>query len=358
MCETQASTVMILGIESSCDESALALFNPERGILGEWIHSQVSQHAEYGGIVPDIAVRQHLDQFFPLLDSMYKENNRIDKISEIAVTCGPGLIGCLGVGLAIAKTLGQLWGVPVVGVNHLRGHAYSVFMKLGLEDFTWSPLLPHLGLLVSGGNTLLFEIRSDRSIEILGRTKDDAAGEALDKGAKLLGIAYPGGAQLERDALEGNPEAYSFPRAFHSKNSDREFSFSGLKTSLLYQLQKMNQVEVEKNYADLCSSYQEAAVDQLTTKCKRFFNRKEYKSFGLSGGVANNQVLRDRFQKLCHEEGVTFLATEKKHAGDNAAMIAYAAYQDRNGLWPNEKGELNFNPGLSLDDIPSNYPTN
>ena len=349
---------MILGLESSCDESAIALFDPLKGIVGEWIHSQISKHAEYGGVVPDIAVRQHLDQFFPLLEKMRIETSELGEVKEIAVTCGPGLIGCLGVGISIAKTLGQLWGLPVQGVNHLRSHAYSPFIQLGPQFSSWNDFLPHLGLLVSGGNTLLFEIREDQNIKIIARTTDDAVGEALDKGAKLLGIAYPGGAQLERDALEGNPEAYSFPRAFHSKNSDREFSFSGLKTSLLYQLQKMNQVEVEKNYADLCSSYQEAAVDQLTTKCKRFFNRKEYKSFGLSGGVANNQVLRDRFQKLCHEEGVTFLATEKKHAGDNAAMIAYAAYQDRNGLWPNEKGELNFNPGLSLDDIPSNYPTN
>ena len=156
--------------------------------MGEWIHSQISQHAEYGGIVPDIAVRQHLNQFFPLLDEMRKYNDINGTISEIAVTCGPGLIGSLGVGLSIAKTLGEIWRVPVVGVNHLRGHAYSPFMALGSHALPWTTILPHLGLLVSGGNTLLFEICTDRKINIIGRTMDDAVGEALDKGAKLLGF--------------------------------------------------------------------------------------------------------------------------------------------------------------------------
>ncbi len=342
---------MILGIESSCDESALALFDEEKGILGEWIHTQVSQHAEYGGVVPDIAIREHLDHFFPILELMRNESNLVDEIKEIAVTCGPGLIGCLGVGLSIAKTLGELWGIPVVGVNHLRGHAYSPFMTVDKAPLYWDKILPHLGLLVSGGNTLLFEIKTDRSIYVLGRTMDDAVGEALDKGAKLLGIPYPGGAVLEQHAFEGNANAFSFPRAFNSKN-DYDFSFSGLKTSLLYQLQKMSEKDIERNYADLCASYQEAAVDQLAKKCGVFLDQKSYKSFGLSGGVANNQILRDRFQALCLSKKIEFIVAEKKHTGDNAAMIAHAANLDRKGLWTNEGGKLNFKPGLLIDEVP------
>jgi N6-L-threonylcarbamoyladenine synthase len=342
---------MILGIESSCDESALCLFCPQYGVLNEWIHSQVIKHAEYGGVVPDLAVRQHLDNFFPLLDQLDHEFGLPAKISKIAVTCGPGLIGCLGVGLTIAKTLGMLWRIPVYGVNHLRGHAYSPFMRSNDQTNQWSDHLPHLGLLVSGGNTLLFEISEDRSITVIGRTKDDAAGEALDKGAKLLGISYPGGAELEQMAKNGNQTTYSFPRAFKSKQ-DHDFSFSGLKTSLLYTLQKMSKVEVERNHSDLCASYQEAAMDQLGQKCIKFLEKKRYRSFGLSGGVANNENLRERLGKICQKRNVIFLAAEKKHSGDNAAMIAHAAHLDPDGLWSNVRGGLNFNPGLTLDAVP------
>jgi N6-L-threonylcarbamoyladenine synthase len=343
---------MILGIESSCDESALALFDPEIGIVGEWIHSQIPQHAEYGGVVPDIAVRQHLDHFFPLFQLMRDQLNSIKQVTSIAVTCGPGLIGCLGVGLSIAKTLGELWRIPVVGVNHLRGHAFSPFLSLGCSQLDWGSLLPHLGLLVSGGNTILFEINLNQKIRILGRTMDDAAGEALDKGAKLLGIPYPGGAELEKKASHGNDSAYVFPRAFQSKQ-DHDFSFSGLKTSLLYLLQKMSEAEITENHANLCASYQEAAIDQLSKKCNLFLRGSDYKSFGLSGGVANNEILRSRLKEVCEERNVRFLPADKKHTGDNAAMIAFAAHHDKIGLWQNKTGELNFNPGLSIDETPT-----
>ena len=253
---------MILGIESSCDESAIALYHPSHGVVGEWVHSQIQQHSQYGGVVPDLAVRQHLENFFPMLDLLRSSSFSPREITEIAVTCGPGLIGCLGVGISIGKTLGELWRIPVFGVNHLRGHAFSPFMNISTNDLNWEELLPHLGLLVSGGNTLLFEMNLRKEIQIIGRTMDDAAGEALDKGAKLLGIAYPGGAQLEQFATQGDSKAFQFPRAFQSKK-ETDFSFSGLKTSLLYRLQKMSAEEIHDRYSDLCASYQEAAVDQL-----------------------------------------------------------------------------------------------
>ncbi len=351
MGEIQASSFMILGIESSCDESAIALYHPEHGVVGEWVHSQIQQHSQYGGVVPDLAVRQHLENFFPMLDLFRSSSFSSREVTEIAVTCGPGLIGCLGVGISIGKTLGELWNIPVFGVNHLRGHAFSPFMNLDTNDLNWEELLPHLGLLVSGGNTLLFEINLRKEIQIIGRTMDDAAGEALDKGAKLLGIAYPGGAQLEKFAAQGDSTAFKFPRAFQGKE-ENDFSFSGLKTSLLYRLQKMSAEEIQNRYSDLCASYQEAAVDQLSKKCRVFLGKKPYRSFGLSGGVANNQVLRNRLQEVCEDQGINFYAAEKKYTGDNAAMIAFAAFIDRNGLWSNENGQLNFNPSLMIDSLP------
>lgn len=341
---------MILGIESSCDESALSLFDPAQGFLGEWVRSQIKSHADYGGVVPDLAVSEHLANFTPLLDLVRRKYEMPGRVSRIAVTCGPGLIGCLGIGLSVAKTLGLLWGIPVQGVNHLRGHAFSPFMGLDLaDDRRWEDLLPHLGLLVSGGNTLLFRMDNEREIEVLAKTVDDAVGEALDKGGKLLGIAYPGGAELERKARGGDDRAFPFPRAFPAR-SEMKFSFSGLKTSLLYTLQKMEEEEIENRYADLCASYQSAAIDHLVNKSRQVLRTEQFKSFGLSGGVANNQVLRSKLEELSNDEGVDFLAAEMRHTGDNASMIAYAAEVDQNNLWSNQNDQLSFKPSLRLDE--------
>ena len=341
---------MILGIESSCDESALSLFDPSEGFFDEWVCSQIESHADYGGVVPDLAVSEHLANFTPLLDLVRSKYEMPGEISRIAVTCGPGLIGCLGIGLSVAKTLGLLWQIPVQGVNHLRGHAFSPFMGLGLGDEgSWEDYLPHLGLLVSGGNTLLFRMDEERKIEILARTVDDAAGEALDKGGKLLGIPYPGGAELERKAKGGDDRAFPFPRAFPGKN-EMKFSFSGLKTSLLYTLRKMKEEEIEKRYADLCASYQSAAIDHLVTKTSQALRADRFKSLALSGGVANNTVLRSKLEELSGLEGVSFLAAELRHTGDNASMIAYAAEVDQKHLWSNENQKLSFNPSLQLDE--------
>ncbi len=346
----RSGKAMILGIESSCDESALSLYDPKRGIVGEWVHSQIEKHAEYGGVVPDLAVSEHLTHFFPLLDRARSKFELPGDLSRIAVTCGPGLVGCLGIGLSVAKALGLLWGIPVEGVNHLRGHAFSPFMGLRMAESDWQTVLPHLGLIVSGGNTLLFKMDEDRQIEVLARTLDDAAGEALDKGAKLLGIPYPGGAELERRARDGDARAFPFPRAFPGRN-ERKFSFSGLKTSLLYTLRKMTEEEIDHRYADLCASYQAAAVDQLLVKTRQVLQEYGFRSLGLSGGVANNSVLRSAMEGLSNEESVRFLASEMRHTGDNASMIAFAADVDREHLWSNENHQLSFNPSLQLDEL-------
>ncbi len=322
---------MILGIESSCDESALALFAVDKGVVGDWVHSQIRLHEEYGGVVPDLASREHLQNFFPLLEASGILEHQ-SEIQQIAVTQGPGLAGCLALGIAFAKSLALAWKVPVVGVNHLRGHAYSPFIRLYESDPTgfteaFETLLPHLGLIVSGGNTILFEIDREKRLQVLAETVDDAAGEALDKGAKLLGLPYPGGPQVEKLAVNGNNRAFDFPRAIAPRN-ERRFSFSGLKTSLRYRIEKMDDATLTQALPDICASYQSAVVDQLCGKTKHLLEAESYKSLGLSGGVANNKVLRAALRNLADRYKIDCHIAEPRHTGDNAAMIAFAAYVD------------------------------
>jgi len=337
---------MLLAIESSCDESAIALFDPDFGIVDECIHSQLDLHKEYGGVVPDLASRQHLLNFSPLLDRL--EDEQLECVDQIVVTCGPGLAGCLALGVAFAKSLALALDVPLLGVNHLRGHAFSPFISLHsrspeLFESTFASALPHLGLIVSGGNTILFEIDTERNIKVIATTVDDAAGEALDKGAKLLGLDYPGGPIIERIAHNGNPSAYDFPRAFPER-SKMKFSFSGLKTSLRYRLEELD--DIDEHLSDIAASYQEAVVDQLIKKTSHALERNTYASLGLSGGVANNSRLRDAFSKLGVKEKLSVYIAEKQHTGDNAAMIAFAAYADHEST--GKTGNLSFYPNWNL----------
>ena len=377
---------MILALESSCDETAVALFEPSRGLAGEWVHSQIALHEAYGGVVPDLASREHLQHFGPLLQRALA-TVPASAIDRIAVTRGPGLAACLAMGLATAKSLGLAWDVPVVGVNHLRAHAFSPFLPLHAaapEKFAaaMADLLPHLGLLVSGGNTLLFTIDEARRLTVLASTLDDAAGEALDKGAKLLGLGYPGGPQVERLARAGAADAWQFPKAIARKAS-LDFSFSGLKTSLRYQLEKMTPAEIEARKADLCASYQHAVMDALVRKTRQalengagrdFPSRRNtvavdgtkagsaippssaeglagmsYRSLGLSGGVANNRVLQERLAEVARRRNVPFLRALPQHTGDNAGMIGFAAWADTEagGVAP-DGFALEIAPSLAL----------
>ncbi len=339
---------MWLGLESSCDESALALVSREGKIIGEWLLSQVDKHAEYGGVVPDLAVGEHLNNFVPLLQLASEKIELSSVVANIAVTRGPGLVGCLAMGISFAKTLGALWKVPVHGVNHLTGHALSVFMPLFQKGETgWEDHLPHLGLLVSGGNTLLFKLDLERKIHVLANTVDDAAGEALDKGAKLMGIPYPGGAKLEEFARNGDPQAFDFPRSFPEKEQ-RKFSFSGIKTSLFYRIHHWDEDAINNQRSDLCASYQQAVVDQLTRKTRQLLLADKYKSFGLSGGVANNDLLRSQLRDICRDEEITFLPAEKRHTGDNAAMIGFASFLAPEHALLDSSHNLSFNPSLRL----------
>jgi len=344
---------MILALESSCDETAVALFDPACGLAGEWVHSQIALHEPHGGVVPDLATREHLRTFGPLLTRARGEVG-FEAVRAIAVTQGPGLAACLAIGVAAAKALALALRVPVVGVNHLRGHVWSPFIGLQAEspanfDARLAALLPHLGLIVSGGNTLLFRLDETRRVTVLSSTRDDAAGEALDKGAKLLGLGYPGGPLIERWAADGRVDAFDFPRGI-GRRDELDFSFSGLKTSLRYRLEKMTPAEVEARRADLCASYQQAVIDALLRKTRAALEQGggTYRSLGLSGGVANNRVLRRTLETEAGRSRIPFLAAEPRHTGDNAGMIAFAAWADRAAANTAAGLALRIEPGVGL----------
>ena len=339
---------MILAIESSCDESALAVFDPAHGLRGEWVHTQIALHQAYGGVVPDLASREHLRHLAPLV-KIATAACPPSAITQLVVTRGPGLAACLAMGVATAKALALEWGVPVVGGNHLRGHAWSPFIALHAENpAEFEPrlakLLPHLGLLVSGGNTVLLSIDERRRISVIASTLDDAAGEAIDKGAKLLGLGYPGGPLIEKHAANGRPDAFDFPRGNNSRGT-LDFSFSGLKTSLRYTLEKMSDAEVAAQLDNLCASYQAAIVDALARKTSLALRDGAYRSVGLSGGVSNNRSLRAAIAEVGRRGGVPAFAAEPRHTGDNAAMIAFAAWMDRD----RQRGATEEGPGMTFE---------
>jgi N6-L-threonylcarbamoyladenine synthase len=342
---------MILALESSCDETALALFDPARGLTRELVHSQVALHGRYGGVVPDLATREHLRHFPPLVERL-REGGELAAVTAVAVTRGPGLAGCLAIGLAAAKALALERRVPLWGVNHLRGHAWSPFIALHAAD----PLafaerierqLPHLGLVVSGGNTLLCSIEPGGRIAVLSSTRDDAAGEALDKGAKLLGLGYPGGPLIEQHAAAGRTDAYDFPRGIQP-GGDLSFSFSGVKTSLRYLVEELGPAKVTARLDDLCASYQQAVVDALVRKTAAALDRGGYASLGLSGGVSNNRTLRAALERTAQERGVAFHGAQPQHTGDNAGMIAFAAWCDPAGCVRDDHFGLTIQPDLTL----------
>ena len=344
---------MILALESSCDETAVALFDPSRGLVGEWIHSQIALHEQHGGVVPDLATREHLRTFAPLLQRARGAAD-LGAVAKVAVTQGPGLAACLAIGVAAAKSLALILRVPVVGVNHLRGHAWSAFIPLHGQspaefDAGLALHLPHLGLIVSGGNTLLFTLDETRRLTVLSSTRDDAAGEALDKGAKLLGLGYPGGPLIERLARNGRGDAFDFPRGI-GRRDELDFSFSGLKTSLRYRLEKMTPAEIDSQMSDLCASYQQAVIDALCRKTRSALRQGEgvYRSLGLSGGVANNRALCATLEAEARRVRIRFLAAQPQHSGDNAGMIAFAAWVDPWGVQSAAGLALRIEPSAPL----------
>ena len=344
----------IFAFESSCDESALAVFDSEKGVISELVNTQIALHGQFGGVVPDLASREHLANFPALLREIFSVT-KPEEIDAIAVTRGPGLAGCLALGIAYARAVAAVWRKPLLAVNHLRGHLFSPFIPVHEEspaDFARrrATLFPHLGLVVSGGNTLLVSVDADCRAEILARTVDDAAGEAFDKGAKLLGMPYPGGALIEKNArLARSRGTFAFPRGENLKKGDR-FSFSGLKTSLRYRLEKMSDEELAAALPEICADYQDAIVAQLAGKVASVLRERRFASLGISGGVSNNGALRAAFAEIASAQRLPLLLARPKHTGDNAAMIAFAAWFDAQSPPPVPALPITFAPAISITD--------
>ncbi len=342
---------MILALESSCDESAVALFDPACGIVGEWVNSQIERHRPYGGVVPELASREHLDNFPALLREAFATADPA-QMDKIVVTRGPGLAACLALGVSAAKALAVALDVPLHGANHLAGHAWSPFIDFHAQNpATFAQRLeaslPHLGLVVSGGNSILFAMEGDLRPRIIAQTVDDAAGEALDKGAKLMGMPYPGGPLVELRARGGDARKYRFPRAF-ARTTEPRFSFSGLKTSLRYMIEKLDDAGLEAASADICASYQAAVVDALAGKTGAFLKEGGFRSLGLSGGVSNNAALRAAMAKLAQKHKIPLYAPQPRHTGDNAAMIAFSAWASPACAPAFSVADLTVDPSLEL----------
>lgn len=326
-------SLILLAIESSCDETSAAVIEDGKKVLSNVVASQMDIHKEYGGVVPEIASRMHVELIMPVIDKALKEGG-IGKsdVDAVAVTHGPGLIGALMVGLSTAKAIAFGLNVPLIGVNHLEAHISAVHLENEVS-------FPFVGLVVSGGHTSLYLVKSYTEFEILGKTRDDAAGEAFDKAAKIMGLPYPGGIEIDKLAKEGNREAIEFPRPF--MNSDTlDFSFSGLKTSVLYYLRKHPNPS-DKELKDICASYQEAIADTLVEKTLLAARENKVKSVVIAGGVACNSRLRELSKEKLEKEGVSVYIPSPKYCTDNAAMIgSLGGFMYQNGT----TSELDLTP--------------
>ncbi|MCG8534453.1 MAG: tRNA (adenosine(37)-N6)-threonylcarbamoyltransferase complex transferase subunit TsaD [Pseudomonadales bacterium] len=314
----------ILGIETSCDETGVAIYDSERGIVADALYSQIEIHAQYGGVVPELASRDHVRKLLPLIhEVMAKGQCTSDDIDAIAYTSGPGLVGALMVGASVAKSLAYAWNVPSVAVHHMEGHLLAPL----LEDP--APQAPFVALLVSGGHTQLVNVSSIGHYDILGESVDDAAGEAFDKTAKMLGLGYPGGPKIAQAALQGNPQRFRFPRPMTDRPG-LDFSFSGLKTFTLNTRDDCAEAEgglTDQDVADIAWAFQDAVVDTLLIKCKRALKQTGSKQLVVAGGVSANVSLREQLEIMTAKLGARVFYPQLRFCTDNGAMIAYAGYQ-------------------------------
>ena len=340
---TADGDVYILAIESSCDETAAAVVKNGRQVLSNVISSQIALHTLYGGVVPEIASRKHIEKINQVIESALKEADMtLEEITAIAVTYGPGLVGALLVGVAEAKALAYAAGKPLVGVHHIEGHVSANF----IENEDLEP--PFVCLIVSGGHTHLVIVKDYGEFEIIGRTRDDAAGEAFDKVARAVGLGYPGGPKVDKAAQGGNKHAIEFPRAKVGDNP-YDFSFSGLKSAVLNYLNSCEMKGIEICQADVAASFQKAVIDVLVGHSMEAVSQYHLKKFAIAGGVASNSALRAAFEEACRKNGLEFYHPSPIYCTDNAAMIGVAGYYEyikgtRHG-W-----DLNAVPNLKLGE--------
>ena len=315
--------MIILGIDTSCDDTCAAIVEDGKRLLSNVINTQVIVHHRYGGVVPELASREHIRNIVPVVrESLKKAKLNNKDIDSIAVTVGPGLVGALLIGVNFAKAFGYANNIPLIGVNHLEGHILSIFLE------KMAPSFPFVAITVSGGHTNIYHVRDFGDYTVLGQTLDDAAGEAFDKIAKLMELGYPGGEVIEKLAAKGQPEAIDFPRAYISKDS-LDFSFSGLKTAVAIYFRKWLENDAGGNkikVADIAASFQAAVVDILIDKVLAAATQVGVKSVVLAGGVARNNHLRSKLQKKMTKEGIQLYTPSPEFCTDNGAMIAVAGY--------------------------------
>lgn len=335
--------INILAIESSCDETAAAVITNGRTVKSNVIYSQIDLHTLYGGVVPEIASRKHIEKINQVIEQALKEADiELKELDAIAVTYGPGLVGALLVGVSAAKALSFATGVPLVGVHHIEGHISANY----IEHPDLEP--PFLSLVVSGGHTHLVNVKDYGEYEVLGRTRDDAAGEAFDKVARAIGLGYPGGPKIDKVAKEGNADAIKFPRA-KVNGSELDFSFSGLKSAVLNYLNICEMKGEEINVPDVAASFQKAVVDVLTEHAINATLERGVKKFALAGGVASNSALRASIQSACDKNGIELYVPSPIYCTDNAAMIGVAGYYEYiKGV--RSDMTLNAIPGLKLGE--------
>ena len=335
--------VYILAIESSCDETAAAVVKNGREVLSNVIYSQIALHTEYGGVVPEIASRKHIEKINQVIEQALTDAKmKLEEMNAIAVTYGPGLVGALLVGVSAAKAISFASGVPLVGVHHIEGHISANY----IENKELEP--PFICLVVSGGHSHLVVVKDYGEYEIIGRTRDDAAGEAFDKVARAIGLGYPGGPKIDKVSREGNPDAIHFPRA-KVADAEYDFSFSGLKSAVLNYLNSCQMKGEAINTADVAASFQRAVIDVLVEHSMDAVERYGYKKFAIAGGVASNSGLRKAFEEVCGKKDITFYHPSPIYCTDNAAMIGAAAYYEfqkgiRHGF------DLNAVPNLKLGE--------
>lgn len=308
--------MIVLGIESSCDETGVALYDTEDGELAHQVFSQIDLHRQYGGVVPELASRDHINRTIPLIEATINDAN-LDKrdIDAIAYTAGPGLLGALLCGASIAQALAFSLGVPCIRIHHMEGHLLAAL----LDDSGPPPQFPFIGLLVSGGHTMLILVKHIGDYQVLGTTLDDAVGEAFDKTAKLMGLPYPGGPELAKLADTGNPQAFKLARPMTNRPG-LDFSFSGLKT----QVRLLIEADEQHNHADIAASFQAAVIDTLLIKCRRALQETGAKSLVISGGVGANVSLREKISTYCRDNGFSLHLPPMSLCTDNGLMIAHA----------------------------------